>query len=203
MPEHKVKQGECISSIADQYGLFWDTVWNDPGNAELKQLRKDPNVLLPGDVVHVPDKREKRESCAAESRHRFRKKGVPAKIKLRLLLDEEPRADEPYKLCIDGVWREGTTDGDGCVKETLPPNAREGTLVVGKGKTQDTYELRFGTVDPIESDDGIRGRLVDLGYDAEEDLPDALREFQAAESLEATGQIDDATRSKLKEKFGQ
>ncbi len=28
MPEYKVKQGDCLSSIAEKHGLFWDKVWN-------------------------------------------------------------------------------------------------------------------------------------------------------------------------------
>ena len=72
-----VKQSDCISSIAFKYGFFPDTIWNDSKNSKLKQDRKDPNVLLPGDEVYIRDKEEKEESCASEERHSFRKKGVP------------------------------------------------------------------------------------------------------------------------------
>jgi hypothetical protein len=90
MAKHTVKQGECISSIADKYGLFWDTLWNHPENAELKRQRKDPNVLLAGDEVFIPEKEEKNESCETEQTHRFRLKGVPAKLRLRLMRPAEP-----------------------------------------------------------------------------------------------------------------
>jgi N-acetylmuramoyl-L-alanine amidase len=63
MPSHTVKQGDCISSIAHETGFFWETLWNHPDNAKLKQLRKNPNALLPGDVVSIPDQRVKQESC--------------------------------------------------------------------------------------------------------------------------------------------
>ena len=42
--QHKVKQGECLSSIAERYGLFPETIANDSDNSELKNERKDLNV---------------------------------------------------------------------------------------------------------------------------------------------------------------
>ena len=203
MPEHVVRQGDCISSIADRYGLFWQTIWNHGQNSQLRQERRNPNVLYPGDVVFVPDRQEKRESGATDQRHRFRKRGVPAKVRIRLLLDDEPRANEPYRFCIDGEWREGTTDGDGYIEESIPPNAQQGEILLGEGESQDVYEFAFGTVDPVDTDEGVQHRLSDLGFDVEEDPEAAVKEFQAKEELEATGTVDQATRDRLKGRFGQ
>jgi N-acetylmuramoyl-L-alanine amidase len=75
MPKkHIVKQGECISSIADAHGFFPDNIWNDAANTKLRGKRKDPNVLYSGDVVVIPDKQSKEESCATEKKHSFIKK---------------------------------------------------------------------------------------------------------------------------------
>lgn len=201
--QHKVKQGECITSISDKYGFFPDTLWNLSENAELKQKRKDPNVLFAGDEVFIPDKQEKTESCATEQKHRFRKKGVPAKMKVRLMLNDEPRSNEPYKLLIDGVWKEGTTDKDGFVTEPIPPNAKKGELIIGKEGHLDKYLFNFGTIDPLDSEDGVKGRLRDLGYTVDDDLSQAIKAFQKKEGLKETGTIDNNTRAKIKEKFGQ
>jgi len=84
---HKVRQGECISSIAHRYGHFWETIWNDAKNANLKALRKDHNVLLPGDILHVPPIRSKETSIATQQTHRFVRKGVPAKLRLRFVAE--------------------------------------------------------------------------------------------------------------------
>jgi hypothetical protein len=205
MPIRKtVEQGDCLSSISDEHGFFWSTVWNHPDNADLKELRNDPNALLEGDVVVVPDKAMKEESCATEQKHKFKKKGTPAKIKIRLMLDDEPRANEPYRLQIDGTWFEGNLDGDGFLEQVIPPGSVRGILRVGTGERIDEYELALGTLDPIDTDSGVNGRLRGLGYHFEGDDPEAaIRAFQKKEQLEETGAIDDQTRKKLKERFGQ
>jgi hypothetical protein len=191
-----------MSSIAEKYGLFWETVWKDPNNAELKSKRKDPNVLMPGDEVFVPDKREKKESGGTEQKHRFKKKGVPAKFRVRLTIDDEPRANEPYKLLIDDRWIDGTTNGDGFLEESMPPGARKGKLIIGPPEAQDIYEFNLGSVDPIDTEEGVKERLQNLGYNVNDDFPAAVRAFQEKEGLDATGRVDDATRAKVKERFG-
>ena len=54
--KHTVQEGECVSSIAHDYGLLPNTVWEYEENRTLRELRKNPNVLLPGDVLVIPDK---------------------------------------------------------------------------------------------------------------------------------------------------
>ncbi|NLF32590.1 MAG: LysM peptidoglycan-binding domain-containing protein [Planctomycetes bacterium] len=201
--QHTVRQGECLSSISDRYGFFWETLWNHADNARLKRERGEPNVLMPGDVVAIPDKRKGSVSAATGQRHRFRLKGVPAKLRIRLLIDDEPRANEPYTLMIDDTFAaRGTTDGDGTVEQSIPPGARTGRLIVGEGDHEDVYELRLGALDPLDADAGVRGRLANLGYDIAAGLEGAIRAFQEAEGLDATGTMDAATGTRLKERFG-
>ena len=200
---YTVQNGDCISSIAFEHGFFPDTIWNHDDNAELKSKRKDPNVLMAGDVVVIPDKQINEITKPTEQEHRFRKKGVPAKLKVRVLKKGEPRKNEKYRLIIDGKVLEGTTDGNGFVEKPLPPNAREGKLILGEGERKDTFVFRFGHVDPLDTDEGVAGRLHNLGYSAATDLPGALKKFQSDNGLQATGRVDEPTRSKLKENFGQ
>jgi len=200
---HTVKPGDCISSIADQHGRFWQQLWDHADNAQLKDLRKDPNVLNPGDVVVIPDLQNHEESCATEQKHRFRRKGVPAKLKVRILRDDKPRAKLPYVLEIDSITVKGNTDGDGFVKGDIPPGARKGRLTVGKGDDLDVFDLLLGTVDPIDTDEGLLDRLDCLGFDVSQGLGPALKDFQTKVGLEPTGTPDDEVRDQLKERFGQ
>ncbi len=202
MSTYNVRQGDCISSIADELGLKWETVWNHGNNASLRAKRKDPNVLYPGDEVYVPDREIKELSRSTDQKHKFVKKGEPTKLKLRLLDDYKPRAGVKYQLEIDGASKSGTTDSNGFITEMIPAGARSGRLLVGQGSTKDYYDLRLGELDPLETEDGVRGRLIDLGFGSD-NLNDAISAFQKREGLETTGEANDATLNRLKERFGQ
>jgi len=64
--DYEVQAGDCISSIAYERGFSLETIWNHPANAALKQRRRNPYVLRPGDVLKIPDKTEHLESCQTE-----------------------------------------------------------------------------------------------------------------------------------------
>ncbi|MCM8799029.1 MAG: peptidoglycan-binding protein [Candidatus Omnitrophica bacterium] len=206
MTEYIVKQGDCLSSIANKFGLFWEKIWNHPQNSQLKELRKDPNILFPGDVVYIPDKEEKEEAVATGQKHRFRRKGVPEKLELILCLEGEPRRNEEYELEIDGVFTSAKSDGEGKVSISIPPGARKGKLILIR--TGEEFNLDLGHLDPITEITGIQARLVNLGFDVEvtgkwdEKSKEALRLFQKQNKLEPSGEIDETTRNKLKEVYG-
>lgn len=203
MPEtYQVVAGDCLSSIAAIHGHFWETLWNHAENGALKSRRKDPNVLLPGDTVFIPDRRVREADKADSKRHRFRRKGVPARFKLQVLLDDQPQSGKKYELEVDGRVLKGSLDGQGMLDVALPPGARRGELRVGDGSEMEVFELEFGQIDPIDTDSGVAGRLADLGYSVEPDLAEGVREFQTKNGLSVTGVVDQATRDKLKKAFG-
>lgn len=206
---YTLKEGDCVSSIAHKNGLFWETVWNDPKNSEIKDLRKDPNVLKAGDKLFIPDLRNKEIDCSVGQKHRFRRKGVPAKARYQFKDEEgEPIANIDYVLDIDGNLTNGTTDGEGRIEIDIPPDAREGLVTLKDGDFEETYELQLGNMDPVNEASGARKRLNNLGYEHEDDetdeeaLANALRGFQADNDLEVTGKLDDATRKELLRQHG-
>ena len=205
--DYVVEQGDCLESIAYRHGLFWQTIWDHPNNATLKAKRENPNLLCPGDVVFIPDKAAKFESGATEMKHRFVRKGVPSKLRLRILDDDVPRADERYTLVIDGKLLTGVTDRDGRIEHSIDPDARSGKLLVGEN--QDEYPLCLGHLDPVEEISGVQARLNNLGFDCgpvdgllNERTHAALKRFQQAQGLEPSEKPDAVTREKLKEFYG-
>jgi hypothetical protein len=202
--EHKVEQGDCIASIGLKYGFFPDTVWDDPANASLKAERKDGNVLLPGDVVKIPELRPKTVACATGKQHAFRRKGVPETLRLQFLARGEPRAGLAYSLDIDGKVFRGETDDEGRIELLIPPDAKVGKLTLGENEK---HTLALGHLDPVEVESGARQRLVNLGLlaDADADADGyavALKRFQLQQMLPASGALDQATRDKLLEIHG-
>jgi hypothetical protein len=240
--DYTVKKGDCISSLAFERGLLWETVWNHPNNASLKSQRPDPNILQPGDIVHLPDKQPKTVDKPTEKRHPFVRKGVPAKLRLKILQDQlpeapdqdqsqqalsqhftgedpdtsstsekqTPRANVPYVVVIDGKSTNGTTDGSGMVQLSIPPNAKSGRLTLDPGTlTETVINLNLGWLDPVENVSGVKQRLANLGFDcgdqSNDETPDfqaALEAYQESRGLEATGDLDDATRNQLKQEHG-
>jgi hypothetical protein len=210
--QHTVVQGEDIGSIAMDHGYHPDTIWNDDANRALRDLRKDPFILMPGDVVVLPDKHLKSESAFTGGIARFRREGAPVTINL-VLRDtlDKPRDQCEYTVSIDGrppLTRK--TGPDGLVTCSAPANAKQMKLtLLSLGPQPQEYVFDLATLDPITEVSGVQGRLANLGYFSDPidnilgaSTQDALSSFQASYELPITGQPDDATRDKLQSVYG-
>jgi hypothetical protein len=203
--DYVVQPGDCMQSIAYEHGFVWKTLWSLPENAELKR-RRDPNVLLPGDRVTIPEIRLREEARPTDQRHRFRLLGAPSLFRLRFLDDkQQPRSGVAYVLTIDGQVTSGSLDAAGSLTVPIRPNASSGAIRLQTDPGPESYPLNFGHLDPDSSPTGIRGRLNNLGFpcatdgDWDEDLKGAILRFQIANNMPPTGQLDDQTRQALKQ----
>jgi hypothetical protein len=204
--EYVVKKGDCISSIALATGHFWETIWNDPANTELRETRKNPNVLLPGDRITIPEMQPKTESGVTEARHRFVRLGSPEILQIRFEhAKDEPYTDEPYTIAIDDESRDGCTDADGFLREIIPPDAQ--VAIVRFDQFDEEYNFGLGHLEPIDTIKGVQERLANLGFlrggcHGKLDLrtTTAIRRYQEAHAMETrTGELDDATRQHILE----
>lgn len=199
---HLVVEGDSIPSIAYSAGLFPDTIWDHPQNSDLKTLRQDMNVLFPGDSVYVPDKQQRVETAATDKKHKFRRWGVPSRLRLQLFNVETPRADEAYELTIDGAAQQGTTDAKGVIEIWVPPGAKAGSLTIGEDNA--VILLKFGHMDPLGELAGVQKRLSNLGYlcgtnpgQMDDATHEALRSFQRRFELKESGELDTETKAHL------
>jgi hypothetical protein len=154
--DYVVQDGDCISSLVARSGHFWNTLWTHPENRQLRQVRGDPAIPLPGDRLTIPPLREKKVPRETEEKHRFVRKGVPAKLRLRLMEPEDrracakppaykPRANQAYVLILDGRALHGQTDENRMIEIPIPPTAQRGRLTVGPDQAE--FELALGSLD--------------------------------------------------------
>jgi len=213
MPYHTVRQGEHLSRIAEDYGFSdFSTIWDDPKNAALKQTRRNPNVLYPGDQLFIPTSQLRQELAATDKRHLFHLSRRRLKLRLRLLdVDGQPLAQTEYNLHVDGTVHHLTTDGDGRINCDIQAAAHDALLVF---KDPTTFvdigtRLRIGDLDPVDQVSGQIARLSNLGYffyrgdgHDEERLHRGIQEFQCDHGLEVTGRCGPETQCKLTELHG-
>ncbi len=192
MSTYTVKQGDSTVSLSERHGLFAHSIWDHPANQKLATRRSNMNELLPGDEIFIPELQTKRHKVAAGKFHKFRRKGIPAKLVLQIAYLGIPRAEQEYVLEVQGQTIEGVTDDRGVLEAFVPPQAREGVVVIGP----DRFELtvRFGHQDPHDEFSGIQGRLRNLGYLTEDpsgtlDPPTraAIVDFETRHGLTTTG----------------
>jgi N-acetylmuramoyl-L-alanine amidase len=215
MPDYyTVQQGDHLSKIAKDNGFTdYTAIWNHPENADLKKQRQNPNVLLPGDQIFVPDMEEKQESGATDKRHTFT---VDKKIlKLRLVLEdiyEKPIAGAQCALLVGDQTFQVTTDSQGKLEQEIPLDSTEAFLAIRGDQTpfaNEVIAIKIGHLDPIDELSGQIARLNNLGYfpgdldgsDADA-FQSAVEEFQCDHGLKVDGDCGPKTQAKLKEVHG-
>jgi N-acetylmuramoyl-L-alanine amidase len=206
VPSHTLKRGDCLSLLGEKYGFFWQTIWAHEKNQQLRQIRANPNVLEPGDVVFIPDIRLRSESCATGCVHEFRLKGVPARFVLYLRdSDGSPPVGLQWKLQVTGgETYTGTTEGDALISKVIPPDCPSIKLTVSTPDGDEEYDFDLGCLQPVDTVEGIKARLLNLGFfsgEPDSNLDDqtktAISHFQLSRGLPASGELDDTTRAAL------
>jgi N-acetylmuramoyl-L-alanine amidase len=210
---HKVVQGEHLSGIAESAGLPRDKVWDDPSNAGLKSLRKNPNVLLPGDSVVVPDPVPAEFSRPTDVTHKF----TVSKDKLDLcmvLVDcyEKPIAKASCLLRLGATSVTVTTDGNGRLQQKIPASLKTASVTIQDPQTPyqgTTIPIKIGKLDPVEEKTGQQARLSNLGYypgevggTDDDAFESAVEEFQCDHNLTVDGDCGPQTQAKLKQVHG-
>ncbi|MCA9608738.1 MAG: peptidoglycan-binding protein [Myxococcales bacterium] len=207
------RKGDCVSSIAEAHGFFWQTLWDHPRNEALKRARQDPNLLLPGDRVFVPERTPKTIDLRTDALHKFKRKGVPEILRIQFFdSEEEPRADIAYQLTFGHTLREGRTDAEGYLEEWIPPRLKKAKIELlsddDPPQILETLEVEIGALGPPDSVAGATGRLSALGYlpvnqgNQTCDLHETLYQFQLDHDLAPTGVLDEPTRDALQAAYG-
>lgn len=227
---HIVQQGEFLSKIAKQYGFASHiTLWNHEQNKTLKEKRSNPNILLPGDEVFIPDKEQKEVEIKTGQLSKFQVKRD--KLKLRLLVQglyQGTLSDAEYEVTVEGRKQKVDVKDDGTIEMTIPVDATAAELTIKDAKAETdamTFPIKIGHLDPVTEKSGQIARLNNLGYfagplDDDSDTTDdanlteeekrkkedrermflsAVEEFQCDNGLKVDGVCGPKTQKKLVE----
>ncbi len=213
MRRYVIRRGDTLTKLAFLHELDADRVWNDEANRELRERRSHPDILLPGDVLAIPERSPRHQAIAPGETRRIRAH-VPS-VEVRIALRDEdgrPRAGVAYR--VEGLTAEpipGHADASGVAILRVPVHVEEVRLVVDGAPR--ALRVRVGHLDPVEEPSGVRQRLTHLGYlrwrDALEDTAEghariarAIGALQRDAGLTVTGEIDAPTRAALEQRHG-
>jgi len=217
---YSVKQGEHLAGIAEQFGFrSFKAIWEHPQNAELKKLRKNPNILFPGDVVFIPDLEPKDVSASSDQKHKFLLTVPQLMLQVAVHdVDDKPRKGALYVLSVGSRNLDGAAK-DGMTSDPLEPDDQTANLWLPEPDLR--LRLMIGYLNPLvenpSTDEEIAGwqaRLYNLSYFAGftatnlKQLKWAVEEFQRDHGWDPdkdkkpTGRMDAETRDKLEKIYG-
>ncbi|MEO8449451.1 MAG: peptidoglycan-binding domain-containing protein [Gemmatimonadota bacterium] len=205
--QHLVAAGDHLSRVAVVHRFrSFAPLWNDPGNAALRQIRHTPHILATGDVVQVPPLATQEVDRETDKRHKFKVElhRLVLRIKPRRWLDEKDDAP-PSDVLLDGKPVLFIAGAEGEVE--IPIEALS-DRVTFKFPSRDIL-VRLGQLQPIDVVAGQRERLNNLGYSAgDSDDPtklafrSAVEELQCDQHLEVDGKCGPATQARLAKVYG-
>lgn len=207
---HVVEQGESIESLARDYNLSWQSLWDHPRNRALRERRQDPHVLAPGDQVYIPESGGSRTAAARTGQvNRFTLRRAVSRLHLVLRVQGQVLADTPYALEVGDLLLEGRSGPDGSIRHEIPANLGSGRIRVGTGFSAIVMPLHLRSVDPLSTLSGVQGRLRNLGYPVREVTGTldaatraALARFRADQGLPPGEEVDAGVESALRTAYG-
>ena len=216
--KHIVKSGDHLSKLAAKYGFVdYRVIWDHAANAALKAKRENPHVLNPGDEIIIPDKQEKTAPAAAKRTTTFELQNNQLLLRVRLKnFDNELL--KPTDLCVlktnRGVPSPLLPDNKGIIEEDIDPVLEKAELLAPFHPVK--LDLRIGELPTVDTPQGQRARLNNLGYFAGfsdneiEQFRWAVEEFKCDQGLKPvaepldpiTGIKSPALRKKLHDVHG-
>lgn len=206
MKPYVVNQGDHLVNIAFRLGIDADETWNHPRNAELR-ARRHPNILAPGDILFIPTSSRQSLPFIQGAKNRYTASIPCTTLRITFQTAGKAISDEPFE--VEGLGRpfSGKSDGAGLVNIEVPAHVQQ--IDIHFTRLELVFPVLIGHMDPVDELSGVRKRLEQLGYyqgfeHIEADIRDrlAIESFQRKCGIEATGTLDDATKTALVEAYG-
>lgn len=204
-----VVAGDHLRKLAFRAGVDAEEVWAHPTNAELAAKRENPDMLSAGDVIHLPVKPPQSLPVRAQTGNKYRAFVPMIAVRLNLASERCDLAGERFE--VHGVRSDkaepvGTVGQGGEVAFEVPTDIR--AIELHLPRVGMVMPIRVGDLDPPDERSGVVQRLRTLGYlregpASDEDIAYAVRLFQHAYGMTASGRLDSDTRRALKSAHGQ
>lgn len=144
---HVLQKGENLTRIAKRYGIRgWKKLWDAPDNEALRNKRKNPSLLYPGDHVVIPGIEIHQITRETDQTHRI--VIGDELVEFRVVLQDHnqlPYKDEPYELRLGDdpseTPRTGSTDAKGLVVEQLAAGTPKVEVFLPKPRLRWAFEL--------------------------------------------------------------
>jgi hypothetical protein len=207
MRPYVVRPGDYLRRIAYCQGFDADDVWGRPENAALRGMRR-PDMLNPGDVLHVPVSEPDPLSIEAGGDNRY-VCDVPT-VDVRLLFHERDEPIRREECVVKGLGEPlpKHTGDSGELDLEVPVDVHE--LTVYFPELGLLCPVAVGYLDPVETASGFDGRLSNLGYASSPHegsalgagAPEAMRQ-RARAAFEADVSADSITEHELRHKLAE
>ena len=192
---HIVRPGEYLDQICFRNGIKPEDTWDLPKNAELREQRADPNLLNPGDILHLPEDSRSPLTITAGATNHYSARVPETTINIVLQDFDGPVANADILVSgLEPLERKFRTDEQGKIRiENIPVTTRSLFLKSLDGAID--MDLRIGELNPIHEVSGWTGRLQNLGFSS-------LLAFQDSQGISPTGEPDKETIAALEEAYG-
>lgn len=167
MEPYPIRATDYVLKIAHKFDFDADTTWTDPANKELADRRGDPNILLAGDVLYIPDQVDKvaeSHSLVVGTTNTFVSPNPPlVAISVKFVgAGTTTYAQKAYTIReLDSPDAPQTTK-DGLANFKAPVTLEIATIVFTDSGEE--HSLAIGALNPVDTPSGIFQRLKNIGF---------------------------------------
>lgn len=166
MEPYVIKQGDYLFKIAHEQNFDAMKVWQAPENADLRKRRPNPNILLPGDVLYIPDAKTREPQTFAltpNTTNTFTSSAPSVAIIVKLIgTNSTTYSSRAYTVKELPALTDLQTDGSGTATFQAPVTLDIATLSFTD--TAESFSFTIAALNPIDSLSGMFQRLQNLGY---------------------------------------
>jgi hypothetical protein len=215
--KHVVADGDRMSKIAHEHGYKDYHALYLAQPEKFRKKRPNPEILMPGDEVELPDKIEAKHSTKDKKAQKYEDDTKLPEVRVTLQAAGKPLANKVLTVTADGkILGAVTSDGDGAVKFHVEPDTAKVLLTCSDPPF--SIRLRLGELRPATEAGGVEQRLDNLDYRVpiaaasapagskaektakeahERRIKKAVQRFQEDHKKKADGKVDDDLRKLL------